>query len=69
MAEKQPELPAAYYFLAIVHDNLGEYLTRWQIISSFKTRRRDLDNLGNRKVNLRLLLLQKQVNKVRKGEK
>ena len=26
LAEKQPDLPITYYFLAIAHDNLGKYL-------------------------------------------
>ncbi len=67
LTEKQPDLTHAYYFLAIVHDNLGEYTDAMANYQQFlKLSDASTDKLEIEKVNLRLPSLQKQI-KSKKG--
>jgi tetratricopeptide (TPR) repeat protein len=60
LTEKQPESSAAYYFLAIVHDQLGEYLDALANYQKFlKVADAEKDKLDIEKVNLRLPAVQK----------
>jgi len=66
LTEKQPNLAVAYYFLAIAHDNLGEYLDSMANYQQFlKIADATENKLEIEKVNLRLPILQKQLNKVK----
>jgi tetratricopeptide (TPR) repeat protein len=62
LTEKQPALPVGYYFLAIAHDNLGEYMDAMANYQQFlrladpKTNQLEIE-----KVNLRLPSLQKLI--------
>ena len=68
LTEKQPESPAAYYFLAIVHDQLGEYLDALANYQLFLKRAdAEKDKLDIDRVNLRLPAVQKMVKE--KGKK
>ena len=66
LTEKQPNLAIAYYFLAITHDNLGEY---WDSMANYQQFLKIADATENKleieKVNLRLPTLQKQLKKVK----
>lgn len=69
LTEKQPESPAAYYFLGIVHDQLGEYLDALANYQQFlRLADAEKDKLDIEKVNLRLPAVQK-LSKDRKGKK
>lgn len=69
LTEKQPTLPAAYYFLGISHDQLGEYLDAMANYQQFlKLANAEKDQLDIEKVNLRLPVLQRQI-KDGKGKK
>lgn len=69
LTEKQPNAPVAYYFLAIAHDNLGEYLDAMANYQQFlRLADADANKLEIEKVNLRLPSLQKQI-KEKKGKK
>lgn len=60
LTEKQPESPAAYYFLGIVHDQLGEYLDALANYQLFlKLADAEKDKLDIEKVNLRLPAVQR----------
>ena len=60
LTEKQPDSPAAYYFLAIVHDQLGEYLDALANYQKFlKLADAEKDKLDIEKVNLRLPAVQR----------
>ncbi|MCA1589442.1 MAG: tetratricopeptide repeat protein, partial [Acidobacteria bacterium] len=62
LIERQPTLAAAYYFLAIVHDQQKEYL---DALANYQEFLRRADPVANKleieKVNLRLPSLQRQV--------
>lgn len=69
LTEKQPQSPAAYYFLGIVHDQLGEYLDAMANYQQFlRLADAEKDKLDVERVNLRMPALQKLV-KDRKGKK
>lgn len=69
LTEKQPASPAAYYFLGISHDQLGEYLDAMANYQQFlKLANAETDKLDIEKVNLRLPVLQRQI-KDGKGKK
>ena len=69
LTEKQPESPAAYYFLGIVHDQLGEYLDALANYQQFlKLADAEKDKLDIEKVNLRMPAVQKLA-KDKKGKK
>lgn len=62
LTEKQPELSIGYYFLAIAHDNLGEYLDAMANYQQFlRLADPKVNQLEIDKVNLRLPSLQKQI--------
>lgn len=62
LTAKQPDLPIAYYFLAIVFDNLGEYTDAMANYQMFLKRADAVQNkLEIEKVNLRLPALQNQI--------
>lgn len=66
--EKQPDLAVAYYFLAISHDRLQEYLDAMANYQQFLRLADDSLQLEKDKVNLRLPTLQTQI-KQGKGKK
>lgn len=69
LTEKQPKLPIAYYFLAISHDNLAEYMDAMANYQLFlKLADPGESHLEIEKVNLRLPALQKLI-KQGKGKK
>ena len=69
LTEKQPDLAIAYYFLAIAHDNLGEYLDAGANYQLFlKNADQTQNKLEIEKVNLRLPDLEKLI-KEKKGKK
>jgi len=69
LTEKQPDLAIAYYFLAIAHDNLTEYLDAMANYQQFlKLADAEKNKLEIEKVNLRLPALQKLI-KTKKGKK
>lgn len=69
LSEKQPDLAITYYFLAIVHDQLTEYMDAMANYQQFlKLADASRHQLEIDKVNLRLPSLQKQI-KDRKGKK
>lgn len=69
LTEKQPESPAAFYFLGIVHDQLGEYLDALANYQLFlKLADAEKDKLDIEKVNLRLPAVQRLA-KDKKGRK
>jgi len=69
LTEKQPKLPIAYYFLAISHDNLAEYMDAMANYQQFlKLADSGASKLEIEKVNLRLPALQKLI-KQGKGKK
>jgi tetratricopeptide (TPR) repeat protein len=69
LTEKQPDLAIAYYFLAIAHDNLGEYLDAGANYQQFlKIADQTQNKLEIEKVNLRLPSLEKLI-KQKKGKK
>lgn len=62
LAEKKPDLAVAYYFLAISHDSLGEYLDAMANYQQFlKLADAKQNQVEIEKVNLRLPALQKQI--------
>ena len=69
IAEKDPNSAVAYYFLAITHDQLAEYL---DAMANYQLFLRHADPEKNKaeieRVNLRLPILQKQI-KEKKGKK
>jgi tetratricopeptide (TPR) repeat protein len=69
LTEKQPDLAIAYYFLAIAHDSLGEYLDAGANYQQFlKIADPTQNKLEIEKVNLRLPALEKLI-KEKKGKK
>lgn len=67
LTEKQPKLAIAFYFLAIAHDNLGEYIDAMANYQQFlKIADLNENKLEIEKVNLRLPILQKQIKKGKK---
>ena len=69
LTEKQPDLAITYYFLAIAHDNLGEYLDAGANYQQFlKIADQTQNKLEIEKVNLRLPSLEKLI-KQKKGKK
>lgn len=69
LTEKQPQSPAAYYFLGIVHDQLGEYLDALANYQQFlKLADAEKDRLDIERVNLRMPAVQRLV-KDRRGKK
>jgi tetratricopeptide (TPR) repeat protein len=62
ISDHRPELAATYYFLGIIHDQLGEYLDAMANYQQF-LRRADTEKnkLEIEKVNLRLPVLQRQL--------
>lgn len=69
ITEKQPASPAAFYFLAITHDHLAEYLDAMANYQQFlRIADADKNKLEIEKVNLRLPGLQKQI-KDKKGKR
>ncbi|HXH68907.1 MAG TPA: tetratricopeptide repeat protein [Pyrinomonadaceae bacterium] len=69
LTEKQPNLAIAYYFLAIAHDSLGEYLDAGANYQQFLKIADPVRNkLEIEKVNLRLPSLEKLI-KEKKGKK
>ncbi len=69
LTEKQPDLAIAYYFLAIAHDSLGEYLDAGANYQQFlKIGDPTQNKLEIQKVNLRLPSLEKLI-KEKKGKK
>lgn len=70
IAEKQPELAIAYYFLGISHDSLGEYLDAMANYQQFlRTAKPETNQLEIDKVNLRIPSLQKLIEKEKKRRK
>lgn len=73
IAAKNPNPAIAYYFLAICHDNLGEYSQALENYQSFiRTADPKVNQLEIDKVNLRLPILQRQIKQGagnRKGSK
>lgn len=68
LVERQPKLAVAYYYLGIVHDQLGEYLDAAANYQQFlRLAEADVNQLEIEKVNLRMPILQKQI-KVKKGK-
>lgn len=61
LTDHQPNLAAAYYFLAISHDQLGEYADAMANYQQFLRLADERSNLEIDKVNLRLPALQKQI--------
>lgn len=62
LTQKQPDLSIAYFFLAIAHDNLGEYADAMANYQSFLKRADAVQNkLEIERVNLRLPTLQNQI--------
>ena len=62
LTEHQPNLAAAYYFLAITHDQLGEYLDAMANYQQFlRLADSKVSEVEIEKVNLRLPGLQKQI--------
>jgi Flp pilus assembly protein TadD len=69
LTSKQPKLPAAYLFLAITFDQLGEYMDAMANYQQFiKLADANESKLDIEKVNLRLPQLQRQI-KEGKGKK
>lgn len=69
LAEKQPDLPITYYFLAISHDKLEEFLDAMANYQKFlRIAAAEKNRLEIDKVNLRLPSLEKQI-KQGKGRK
>lgn len=69
LAEKQPDLAVTYYFLAIIHDQLTEYIDAMANYQQFlRLADAEKNKLEIDKVNLRLPSLQKQI-KDKKGKK
>ncbi|HSK72831.1 MAG TPA: tetratricopeptide repeat protein [Pyrinomonadaceae bacterium] len=69
LAEKQPDLAGAYYHLGIVHDQLEEYLDAMANYQQFlRLADAKANQLEIEKVNLRLPILQRQINQ-KKGKK
>jgi tetratricopeptide (TPR) repeat protein len=69
LTEKQPDSPTAFYFLGIVHDQLGEYLDALANYQLFlKLADAEKDKLDIEKVTLRMPAVQKLA-KDRKGRK
>ncbi len=69
ITEKQPASPAAFYFLAITHDHLAEYLDAMANYQQFlRIADAEKNKLEIEKVNLRLPVLQKQI-KDKKGKR
>ena len=69
ITEKQPTLPAAFYFLAITHDHLAEYIDAMANYQQFlRIADADKNKLEIEKVTLRLPALQKQI-KDKKGKR
>lgn len=69
ITEKQPTSPAAFYFLAITHDRLLEYLDALANYQQFlRIADAEKNKLEIEKVNLRLPILQRQI-KNGKGKK
>ena len=69
LTQKQPDLAIAYYFLAIAHDSLGEYLDAGANYQQFlKIADSTQNKLEIEKVNLRLPSLEKLI-KEKKGKK
>ena len=69
LTNKQPKSPGAYFFLAIVHDHLGEYLDAMVNYQEYlRLADPDENKLDIEKVNLRLPSLQKDI-KTGKGKK
>jgi tetratricopeptide (TPR) repeat protein len=69
LTEKQPGSPAAFYFLGIVHDQLGEYLDALATYQQFlRIADAEKDKLDIEKVNLRMPAVQRLA-KERKGRK
>lgn len=70
LTERQPNLAIAFYFLGITHDQLGEYL---DAMANYQQFLRLADQTQNRieieKVNLRMPILQKQIDKNGKSGK
>ncbi len=68
ITEKQPTIPIAFYFLAITHDYLAEYLDAMANYQQFlRIADADKNKLEIEKVNLRLPALHKQI-KDKKGK-
>lgn len=70
LTEKKPDLAVAYYFLAISHDSLGEYMDAMANYQQFlKLADAKQNQLEIEKVNLRMPVLQKLINeKPKKGK-
>lgn len=69
LSEKQPESAAAFYFLGIVHDQMGEYLDAMANYQQFmRLADAEKDKLDLERVNLRLPAVQKLI-KSGKGKK
>ena len=70
LTEKQPELSIGYYFLAIAHDNLGEYIDAMANYQQFlRLADPKVNQLEIDKVNLRLPSLQKLIKQQEKKGK
>ena len=69
LIDRQPELAAAYYFLGVAHDNLGEYLDAMANYQEF-LRRAKIAEFKDEidRINLRLPALDRQI-KADKGKK
>ena len=69
LTEKQPESSAAFYFLGVVHDHLGEYMDAVATYQQFlRIADAEKDKLDIEKVNLRMPAVQRLA-KERKGRK
>jgi tetratricopeptide (TPR) repeat protein len=62
VAAAKPDIAATYFFIAIAHDNLGEYQQAMDAYQKFLTRADPVKNkLEIEKVNLRLPRLREQI--------
>ena len=69
LVSKQPDLPIAYFFLAICHDQLAEYLDAMANYQQFlRIAHPSKSQLEIDKVQLRIPILQRQINE-KKGKK
>ena len=67
LTEKQPETAAAYYFLAVTHDRLAEYVDALANYQKFlQLADPKISQLEIEKVNLRLPILQRQISREKK---
>ncbi len=70
ISKKQPDLPITYYFLGICYDNTEEYLDALANYQQFlRLAKTEINQLEIDKVNLRLPILQRQIDKSGKNKR